>query len=81
MDAKLTLKLNQDIIEKAKTFAQSQGTSLSRLIENYLQQITHVKEPDNSITPLVKSLAGILDLQKESDVKEDYANYLTKKYR
>jgi predicted HicB family RNase H-like nuclease len=40
MDTKLTLKLNQAVIEKAKDFAKLQETSLSRLIENYLQRIT-----------------------------------------
>ena len=81
MDSKLTLKLNQEIIEKAKSFAQSQGTSLSRLIENYLQQITGSKDQEHTITPLVKSLSGILDLTDGSDGKEGYTDYLSKKYK
>ncbi len=38
MDTKLTLKLDQEVIEKAKRFAQGQQTSLSQLIENYYAQ-------------------------------------------
>ena len=41
MDTKLTLKLEQDIIEKAKDYAKLRKTSLSKLIENYLQRITN----------------------------------------
>ena len=40
MDTKLTLKLDQEVIEKAKRFAQGQQTSLSQLIENYLLNLT-----------------------------------------
>ena len=36
MDTKLTLKLDQEIIEKAKQYASEKKLSLSRLIENYL---------------------------------------------
>ena len=38
MDTKLTLKLNQEIIEKAKNYAAEKKLSLSRLIENYLNE-------------------------------------------
>lgn len=69
MDSKLTLKLEKEVIEKAKFFAKSQHTSLSRLIENYLMTITS-EEDQESITPLVKSLSGIIDLPE--DEKDDY---------
>jgi hypothetical protein len=78
MDSKLTLKLEKEVIEKAKFYAKSQHTSLSRLIENYLMTITS-EEDQESITPLVKSLSGIIDLPE--DEKEDYSDYLTKKYK
>lgn len=40
MDAKITLSFNQDIISKAKKFADDQNISLSRLTEYLYQQIT-----------------------------------------
>ena len=40
MDTKLTLKLNQEIIERAKLYASDKKLSLSRLIENYLNALT-----------------------------------------
>lgn len=32
-------------------------------------------------SPLVKELSGIINLKKEFDLKEEYANYLVEKYR
>jgi hypothetical protein len=81
MDTKLTLKLNEDIIEKAKEYAKSKKTSLSDLIENYLQKLTDDKKSKNTITPLVKSLSGVISLPKEYNDKKDYTDYLTNKYK
>ncbi|MFN8416135.1 MAG: DUF6364 family protein [Cytophagaceae bacterium] len=61
MDVKLTLKLDEDVIQKAKLFAQEHNTSLSKLIENYLQKLTSDHDRDEIITPIVKELSGILD--------------------
>ena len=80
MDTKLTLKLEQSVIEKAKDYAKRQKTSLSRLIENYLLDITDEKDVQEKITPLVRSLSGIIDLPNDYDHKKDYADYLAKKY-
>jgi antitoxin component of RelBE/YafQ-DinJ toxin-antitoxin module len=81
MDTKLTLKLDQAVIEKAKDFAKLQETSLSRLIENYLQRITDEAKLPEKITPLVKSLSGIIKLPKRFDDKKAYADYLASKYK
>jgi dsDNA-specific endonuclease/ATPase MutS2 len=81
MDTKLTLKLEENIIEKAKNYAKERRTSLSKLIENYLQVITTETERKEKITPLVKSLSGIVKLPKEYDHKKDYSDYLTDKYK
>ncbi|MDP3567383.1 DUF6364 family protein [Sediminibacterium sp.] len=81
MDTKLTLKLNEDIIEKAKEYAKAKKTSLSDLIENYLQKLTSDNKSNKSITPLVKSLSGIINLPKDYNDKKDYTDYLTNKYK
>ncbi|MFZ4800294.1 MAG: DUF6364 family protein [Bacteroidia bacterium] len=81
MDTKLTLKLEQAIIEKAKVYAKSHKTSLSQLVENYLLNITNEKKEEEKITPLVKSLSGIIKLPTDLDLKKGYADYLTEKYK
>ena len=81
MDTKLTLKLNEVIIEKAKEYAKAKKISLSDLIENYLQKLTTEKTSNTKVTPLVKSLSGVINLPKDYDGKNDYADYLTNKYK
>ncbi len=81
MDTKLTLKLEEDIIEKAKDYAKLHQTSLSKLIENYLFNIISEDEPKDKITPLVKSLSGIIDVPQDYDHKKEYADYLINKYK
>lgn len=81
MDTKLTLKLDQEVIEKAKEFARQRNTSLSMLIENYLQSLTNKSDTEERITPLVKSLSGIIDLPELYDHKKEYADFLIRKYK
>ena len=81
MDTKLTLKLKRNIIENAKDYAKSHRTSLSKIIENYLQKITNENEESEQITPLVKSLSGIIDLPKDFDHKQGYSDFLVSKYK
>ena len=81
MDTKLTLKLEETVIEKAKNYAKNHRTSLSKLIENYLLNITNDKQKEEKITPLVKSLSGIIDLPKGYDHKREYSDFLLNKYK
>lgn len=79
MDTKLTLKLNQEVIEKAKEYAKSKNTSLSKLIENILSRMTATDDFTPKITPLVDNLSGIIDADKIND--DDYRSYLEEKYK
>jgi hypothetical protein len=80
MDTKLTLKLEHTIIEKAKDYARTRNTSLSRIVESYLKRITTEEDHTDTITPLVKSLSGVLDLPAAFDEKKAYSDYLVSKY-
>ena len=81
MDTKLTLKLEHTVIEKAKDYAKNHRTSLSKLIENYLFNITNEKTKEEKITPLVKSLSGIITLPEGFDYKKGYSDLLINKYK
>lgn len=80
MDAKLTLKLDSDVIEKAKAYADRRGVSLSRMVEGYFLGLTQ-REEKKEVRPrgIVAELAGLL-AGADVDEKEDYAEYLEKKY-
>lgn len=80
MDTKLTLKLERKVIEKAKAYAKERSTSLSKIIEKYLKNLTTQNEDPDEITPLVKSLSGVVKLDN-SDYKSEYGSYLSEKYK
>lgn len=82
MDSKLTLKLNQQVIEKAKEYASSKKVSLSRLIEAYLQSLT--SESDTSefeISPFVKSISTGVEIPNDLDYKNEYSDHLIVKHK
>ena len=79
MESKLTLKLNKDIIDLAKTYAKERNISLSKLIENYLQTVTLRRNKKIEISPLVESLTGVINLS-DKDYNKDYTDFLSQKY-
>ncbi|MBI4645841.1 MAG: hypothetical protein HY738_04370 [Bacteroidia bacterium] len=81
MDTKLTLRLNKRVIDRAKYYARGHRTSLSRMIEFYLDSITKSEKQEFEITPLVESLSGVVTLKLDYDYKNEHANYLNKKYK
>lgn len=80
MDTKLTLKMDESVIERAKEYAKNNNTSLSGLVESYLQKVTSASST-RKITPLVKSLSGIIELPDDYDHKEAYSKFLENKYK
>jgi len=83
MDTKLTLKLNQEVIEKAKKYASDKKMSLSRIIESYLQSLTSEKKSkdDFEISPFIKSMATGVSIPNNLDYKKEYSDYLMEKYK
>jgi len=81
MDTKLTLRLNKEIIEKAKIYAQERKTSLSKIIEIYLNLLTKEEEINEDISPLVQGLSGIIKPEDIDNIKNDYSDYLDQKYK
>jgi hypothetical protein len=80
MNTKLTIKLDDDVITRAKTYAKNRRTSLSRMIESYLDSVTKPESKGIEITPLVKSLSGVITLTDDYDYKKDRVDYLIEKY-
>jgi hypothetical protein len=82
MNQKLTLTVEQSVIEKAKLYAKAKGRSLSDIIENYLKVITKESEniSDVELGPIVKSLKGSFKMPKDFDYKKELSNALSEKY-
>ena len=79
VDSKLTLKLDANVIQRAKVYAKKQNISLSKLIENYLNALTGSSSKKIKVSPLVESMTGVVKLKEDADKKE-YIDYLTEKY-
>jgi hypothetical protein len=63
--AKLTLSVNADTIERAKEYARRNHTSLSKVVQNLLDDIAKEdplleKFEDEEISPEILALTGIL---------------------
>ena len=75
MKTKLTLRLDKNVIEKAKKYSLKRGESVSQIVEKFFKTILSEKE---EITPTVKKLKGLL---KNLRVEEaDYKKFIEKKY-
>ncbi len=81
METKLTLRLDKDVIVRAKDYAQNHKISLSKMVESYLDSVTKKKSNGIAITPLVESLSGVVKLPQDYDYKKEYTDYLTEKYK
>lgn len=61
MNTKLTLSIDQRVIEKAKRYASDQGRSLSGIVEEYLKSLSTKNNHDKKkeLTKIVSELRGV----------------------
>jgi hypothetical protein len=87
MDAKLTLKLDKEVIHDLKQYAKAQGTSVSRLLENYAKKLIDKKE-NLAEEPLPLWLQEIREIREkyppvtatDEELQADYNAYRDRKY-
>ncbi|MEM6319675.1 MAG: DUF6364 family protein [Bacteroidota bacterium] len=83
MNNKLTLSINQIVIEEAKKYAKSSGKSLSNIVEEYLKSLTLKEETDKKKASLkiVRELKGSVKLPEDfTSYKEILQDALLEKY-
>lgn len=79
MITKLTLRMDDNLIETAKEYSAKTGKSVSRIVADLFEIIKNDKiNREDSLTPTVRSLKGVLK-GKQLDEK-DYKKYLEEKY-
>lgn len=79
MNTKLTLRMDDNLIESAKQYSAKTGKSVSRIVADLFEIIKNEKmEKKYSITPAVLSLKGAL--KGKSVDERDYKKYLEEKY-
>ena len=80
MNTKLTLTIEQSLIDKAKKYAKGKGRSLSDIVENYLKVIIKDNTKVIDSTPIASSLRGSFKAPKDFDYKKELSKGLSKKY-
>jgi hypothetical protein len=73
---KLTVRVPRNLLEGAKRYANENDTTLTRLISEFLRQLTAQSDPLID-APIVQRLSGTLSQDVSVD---DYRKYLEKKY-
>lgn len=81
MTTKLTLTIDDRVIDSAKEYARQKGESLSGIVENYLKSITTREEPNLLISDKVKKMMGVISLPDDFDYKKELGNAISQKYR
>ena len=79
MQTKLTLRLDDELINRAKAYARKNGKSVSQLVPGYFSVMDNKPDKETSkLTPIVRSLKGPLKGAKIG--KKDYQKYLEEKH-
>jgi len=79
MNTKLTLRLDDSLIESAKRYSARHGKSLSQVVADYFSVIRNEKTGESDeLTPAVRSLKGLL-ANKGTD-EADYHRHIEEKY-
>lgn len=73
---KLTIRIPADILERAKVYAESNQTSVTRLVSQYLSRLP-IEDDYLEDAPIVRRLIGSLPPTVSID---DYHRYLEEKY-
>ena len=77
---KLTLSVDARIVARAKSFAIKRGTSVSRLVERYLDAVSSPPVPTtHELPPVTRRLLGMVRGQKID--RGEYLAHLEHKYR
>ena len=78
MQSKLTLRVEDSIVRKAKRVACAQGTSVSKLFSQYISS-AH-EEDVSELAPLTAGMLGVLQGADEEVSREDYREHLERKH-
>lgn len=79
MQTKLTLRMDQELIRKAKKYAEETGTSVSKMVAEYFDHLSDFEAEEEDLPPVLKRLSGVLGRQEINE--DEYYEYLEKKYR
>ena len=81
MNAKLTLSLDEKILEAAEKYSSEKGVSLSEVVEDYLKKLPPSKSKVEKKSSVLE-LKGILGkVPEDFDYREERYKYLMEKHK
>ena len=82
MTRKITLRLNNVVIEKANKIAHKKGVSLSRMVEDYFKAVADQDRHEVRESPVLYEVSGVLSgKQDAAQLRAGYRKHLAEKYR
>ena len=80
MQAKLTLRLEEELVKGAKEYAKSQQKSLSQIVSEFFSVLNsrRGRKKDVSLGPVTSKLVG--SLKGANLTEDDYKDHLLRKY-
>lgn len=79
MQTKLTLRIEEEVIRKAKRIARQRGTSVSRIFGEFINsQAENIKLED--FPPITSSMIGVIRRTGIQVDESDHKKYLEEKY-
>jgi Family of unknown function (DUF6364) len=81
MATKLTLRLDETVISKAKRAARIRGVSLSQMVSGYFQAISNGKKKTEA-SPVLAEISGVISQKADTKkLKGGYRKHIKEKYR
>ena len=81
MTTKLTLALDESIVQKAKKYAKKQKVSLSKLVEFYFSSLVSDSVDEQiSLPPITTELSGMIKVKTSKDDKKLLTDALIEKH-
>lgn len=80
MQSKLTLSIEQEVIEQAKEYAKQQGISLSRYVQEFLKRNAKPSQEEIEMPEHLKDIYGALKLPDGLNAEEARLEYILKKH-
>ena len=75
-------ELDKEVIDRAKVYARSHRTSLSKLVKSFFESLTGPDEVSGQeLSPFVQQISGVVELPEDFDLKDDLTEILDEKYR
>jgi len=78
MKTKLTLRMDEVVVRRAKSEAKRRGKSVSQMVSEFVDSLGAAKPGKQDLPPVTASLLGLLKGQRVSET--DHKKHLREKY-